>query len=165
MNEEYLELISLNIWHILATIGNLLILTWIIKKFLWDRVQAVLTERRNQVDTIYQEAESSRSEAEQDRILYRARLDQADAEADSIIRQATERADRLSDEIVADAEKKAADAIRKADADIELEKKKAMNELKNEISGISVQIAQSVVQRDIREEDHKELIDSFIDAL
>ena len=165
MNEEYLELISLNIWHIIATIGNLLVLTWIIKKLLWDRVQAVLAERRNQVDTIYQEAEVSRSEAEQNMLLYRNKLDHADEEADSIIRQATERADRLSDEIVADAEKKAADAIRKADADIALEKKKAMNELKDEISGISVQIAQSVVQREIKEEDHKELIDSFIDNL
>jgi len=165
MNEEYLELISLNIWHIIATIGNLLVLTWIIKKLLWDRVQAVLAERRNQVDTIYQEAEVSRSEAELNMLLYRTKLDHADEEADSIIRQATERADRLSDEIVADAEKKAADAIRKADADIEMEKKKAMNELKDEISGISVQIAQSVVEREIREEDHKELIDSFIDNL
>ena len=165
MNEEYLELISLNIWHIIAPIGNLLVLTWIIKKLLWDRVQAVLAERRNQVDTIYQEAEVSRSEAEQNMLLYRTKLDHADEEADSIIRQATERADRLSDEIVADAEKKAADAIRKADADIALEKKKAMNELNDEISGISVQIAQSVVQREIKEEDHKELIDSFIDNL
>lgn len=165
MNEEYLELISINIWHIVATVGNLLILTWIIKKFLWDRVQAVLAERRGQVDTLYREAEESRSEAEKSMILYRNKLDQADEEADAIIRQATERADRLSDEIVADAEKKAADAIRKADADIELEKKKAMNELKDEISGISVQIAQSVVQREIKEEDHRELIDSFIDNL
>ena len=165
MNEEYLELISLNIWHIIATIGNLLVLTWIIKKLLWDRVQAVLAERRNQVDTIYQEAEVSRSEAELNMLLYRNKLDNADEEADSIIRQATERADRLSDEIVAEAEKKAADAIRKADADIALEKKKAMNELKDEISGISVQIAQSVVQREISEEDHKELIDSFIENL
>ena len=52
MNEEYLELISLNIWHIIATVGNLLILTWIIKKFLWDRVQKVLAERRGQVDSL-----------------------------------------------------------------------------------------------------------------
>ena len=165
MNEEYLELISINIWHIVATIGNLLILTWIIKKFLWDRVQAVLAERRGQVDTLYRDAEESRSEAEKSMQLYQSKLEQADEEADAIIRQATERADRLSDEIVADAEKKAADAIRKADADIELEKKKAMNELKDEISGISVQIAQSVVQREIKEEDHKELIDSFIENL
>ncbi len=165
MNEEYLELISLNIWHIAATVGNLLILTWIIKKFLWDRVQAVLAERRGQVDTLYREAEESRSEAEQKMLLYREKLDHADEEADSIIRQATERADRLSDEIVADAEKKAADAIRKADADIALEKKKAMNELKDEISDISVQIARSVVEREISEEDHKELIDSFIENL
>ena len=48
---------------------------------------------------------------------------------------------------------------------IEMEKKKAMNELKDEISGISVQIAQTVMEREIKEEDHKELIDSFIDNL
>ncbi|MBQ8185259.1 MAG: F0F1 ATP synthase subunit B [Clostridia bacterium] len=165
MNEEYLELISLNIWHIAATVGNLLILTWIIKKFLWERVQKVLAERRGQVDTLYREAEESRSQAEADRILYREKLDHAGEEADEIIRTATERADRLSDEIVADAEKKAADTIRKADADIALEKKKAMNELKDEISDISVQIARSVVQREIKEDDHKNLIDSFIDNL
>lgn len=165
MNNEYLELISINLVDMLVTIGNLLVLTWVFKKILWERVQAVLAQRRSQVDSIYQEAEASRSEAEQSKLLYRTKLDHADEEADSIIRQATERADRLSDEIVAEAEKKAADAIRKADADIELEKKKAMNELKDEISGISVQIARSVVQREINEEDHKELIDSFIDAL
>ena len=165
MNEEYLELISLNIWHIIATVGNLLILTWIIKKFLWDRVQKVLAERRGQVDSLYREAEESRSAAEADKLLYQEKLEHDGEEADEIIRNATERADRLSDEIVADAEKKAADTIRKADADIALEKKKAMNELKDEISGISVEIARSVVQREIKEDDHKELIDSFIDNL
>ena len=41
----------------------------------------------------------------------------------------------------------------------------AMNELKDEISGISVKIAENVVGREISEEDHKELIDSFIDEL
>ena len=97
--------------------------------------------------------------------MYQEKLEHAGEEADEIIRNATERADRLSDEIVADAEKKAADTIRKADADIALEKKKAMNELKDEISGISVEIARSVVQREIKEDDHKELIDSFIDNL
>lgn len=165
MNNEYLELISINLVDMLVTIGNLLVLTWVFRKLLWDRVQAVLAQRRSQVDSIYQEAEASRSEAEKSKLLYRNKLDHADEEADSIIRQAAERADRLSDEIVAEAEKKAADAIRKADADIALEKKKAMNELKDEISGISVQIAQSVVQREISEEDHKELIDSFIENL
>ena len=60
---------------------------------------------------------------------------------------------------------KASDTVKKAEADIEREKKKALNELKTEISDISVQIAENVVEREIKEDDHRELIDSFIDKL
>lgn len=165
MNEEYLELISLNIWHIISTVGNLLILTWLIKKFLWDRVQKVLAERRGQVDELYREAEVAKDAALRDKTEYEAKLEQADAEADTILKKASARAERRSDEIIESANRKAEETLKKADADIAQEKKKAMNDLKNEISEISVQIAETIVQREINEDDHRELIDSFIEKL
>lgn len=163
--DEYLELISLNIWHIVATIGNLLILTWILKKFLWKPVTNMLEQRKREVDCIYQEAEDAKRVAEQDRLEYRAKLDGADEEAAEIVRAATARADRLSESIIDDAKSKASDTLRRAEAEIELEKKRAMNELKDEISSISMQIAENVVGREMNEDDHRELIDSFIDEL
>lgn len=165
MDAEYLELISLNIWHIIATIANLLILTLILKKFLFKPVQKILAERRSQVDNLYSDAEEAKAQAESDKKKYNEKLKGAQDEADSIIKTATARADKLGDEIITDAKRKAADTVMKAEADIEREKKKAMNELKNEISAISVQIAENVVSREIKDEDHKELIDSFIDKL
>lgn len=165
MNGEYLELISLNIWHIIATIANLLILALIIKKLLFKPVQKVLSERQGQVDDIYRNAEEANAQAEADKKLYSEKLAGAKEEAESIVKAATQRADRLGDEIIENANRKAADTLKKAEAEIEQEKKKAMNELKNEISEISVQIAESVVGREISEEDHRELIDSFIDKL
>ena len=143
MDAEYLELISLNIWHIIATIANLLILTLILKKFLFKPVQNVLAQRKKEVE----------------------KLRGAKEEADSIIKTASARADKLGDEIVNEAKQKASDTVKKAEADIEREKKKALNELKTEISDISVQIAENVVEREIKEDDHRELIDSFIDKL
>jgi len=163
--DEYLELISLNIWHIVATIGNLLVLTWILKKFLWKPVTNMLEGRKREVDDIYQKAEDAKRVAEQDRLEYRAKLDGAQAEADEIVRTATARADRLSESIIDDAKLKARDTLRRAEAEIELEKKRAMNELKDEISTISMQIAENVVGREMNEDDHRELIDSFIDQL
>lgn len=163
--DEYLELISLNIWHIVATIGNLLILTWILKKFLWKPVTNMLEQRKREVDCIYQEAEDAKRVAEQDRLEYRAKLDGADEEAAEIVRAATARADRLSESIIDDAKSKASDTLRRAEAEIELEKKRAMNELKDEISSISMQIAENVVGREMNEDDHRELIDSFIDEM
>ena len=163
--EEHLELISLNIWHIVAAILNLLILTLIVKKFLFERVQKVLAERKSQVDTLYTDAETAKTAAESERAEYEEQLGQAQAEADELLRAAAQRADRMSDEILAAASEKASEKMRRADADIAQEKKKAINEIKNEISGMSVDIAEKVVGREIKEEDHKKLIDSFIEAL
>ena len=86
-------------------------------------------------------------------------------EADEIVRAATVRADKLSESIIDDAKSRAEDTLRRAEAEIELEKKRAMNELKDEISSISMQIAENVVGREMNEDDHRELIDSFIDEL
>lgn len=162
---EYLELISLNIWHIVAALLNLLILTWIVKKFLFERVQAVLAQRQAEVDTLYSDAETAKSAAEADRARYEEKLGGAQAEADELLRTAAVRADRMSDQILAQASEKAAAKLRQADADIAQEKKKAVNEIKNEISDISVEIAEQVVCREINEDDHRKLIDSFIENL
>ena len=67
MSNEYLELISLNVWHMFATVGNLLILTWIVKKFLFDRVKKVLAERQSQVDGLYHDAEEAKDAALKDK--------------------------------------------------------------------------------------------------
>lgn len=165
MNGEYLELISLNIWHIVVTIANLLLLMLILKKFLWKPVKKIMAERQGQVENIYRTAEESAAAAERDKQLYAEKLSRAQDEAETIVKAATQRADRLGDEIIANAKNKAEETLKKAESDIEQEKKKAMNDLKNEISGISVQIAENVVGREISEEDHRELIDSFIDQL
>ena len=86
-------------------------------------------------------------------------------EAEAIVRSAAQRADRQSGEILADAKRRAAETVKQAEEDIEQAKKKAMDELKNEVAGISVQIAENVVGRELNGDDHKELIDSFIDRL
>lgn len=164
MNEA-LELISINFWHVIAAIANLLILTLILKKFLFKPVQKVLAERQAEVDSMYQQAEESAASAEKDKQAYHEKLEKAEHEVEEIIRSATVRAERISDEIVADANAKADAAMKKADAEIAQSKKKAINEIKNEIADISVSIAEKVVEREINEKDHSDLIDSFIDTL
>lgn len=160
-----LELISLNIWHIVAAILNLLILYLIVKKFLFNPVQKILAERQAQVDALYSDAETAQNQAEAARMEYEQKLSHAEEEAESILQNATVRADRMSEKILSEATEKASAKLRKADADIAQEKKKAIDEIKNEISGISVDIAEKMVGHEINEEDHRQLIDSFIDTL
>ncbi len=164
MNEA-LELISVNFWHIIVAIANLLILTLIVRKFLFKPVQKILAERQAEVDNLYQQAEESAASAENDKQMYHEKLEKAEHEVEEIIKSATVRAERLGDEIVAEANAKADAAIKKADADIAQSKKKAINEIKNDIAGISVSIAEKVVEREINEKDHNDIIESFIDQL
>ena len=64
--------------------------------------------------------------------------------------------------ILCEARAQAAALKQKAEADIAQERKKAVNEVKDEIGGIAMEIASKVVEREIREEDHRDLIDEFI---
>jgi F-type H+-transporting ATPase subunit b len=67
-----------------------------------------------------------------------------------------------SEELLSEARAQATALKQKAEADIEQEKKKAVNEIKDEIGGIAMEIASKVVEREISENDHKDLIDEFI---
>ena len=55
--------------------------------------------------------------------------------------------------------------VKKAENTIEQERKKAMNELKDEVAGLSVMIASKVVERDVKQADHERFIETFIDKV
>lgn len=162
---EYLQLISIDPFSMIVTIINLFILFFILKKFLFKPVQKIFDKRKAEIDKLYGDAEQAQSAAEKDKKIYSEKLECAESEASDIVRAATEKANRMSDEIIAQANDKATAMIKRADESIAQERKKAVNEIKDEISSISVEIAQKVVQREINEDDHKQLIDSFIDSI
>ena len=86
----------------------------------------------------------------------------ARAQANEIVASAQKTAAARSEEMLNEARTQAAALKQKAEADIAQERKKAVNDLKNEIGGIAMDIASKVVEREIREEDHRDLIDEFI---
>ena len=90
---------------------------------------------------------------------------EARAQADTILANAQKTATARSEEIIGQAQQQAAQLKLKASADIEMEKKKAINDAKNEISGLAMAIAGKVVERELQEADQADLIDRFIDEL
>ena len=162
---KFLEVISVNFWQMVISILNLLILFFILKRFLFKPVKKMLAARRAQVDALYGDAAQAKSEAEASRDEYNAALAHADERAEKIVSDATRRADEKAEAIVKDAEAEAELRRKRADEEIAQERKKALNEIKDDISDISVEIAEKVVGREIREEDHRDLIDAFISEL
>ena len=162
---QFLDVISVNIWAILASLANLLILAWIIKRFLFKPVKKVVDARRAAIDDDYAKADAARVEAEELRLNYEASMAAAQQTSDQIIAEASRTAEYRSNEIVAEAREKATEIRRQAEADAVLERKKAEDEMKHEIADVSAQLTGKLLQREINEEDHRNLIDSFLNDL
>lgn len=160
--ELYQALITLDGWTFLAQICNLMIQLVIFKKFLLKPIKQVIADRKAKADSEIADAQKLRTEAEAMKAEHEQNLQNARTEANQIVATAQKTATARSEEIVGEARAQAAALKQKAEADIAQERKKAVNEVKDEIGGIAMEIASKVVEREISEKDHKDLIDEFI---
>ncbi len=160
--ELYQALITLDGWTFLAQICNLMIQLVIFKKFLLKPIKQVIADRKAKADSEIADAQKLRTEAEAMKAEYEQNLQNARTEANQIVTAAQKTATARSEEIVGEARAQAAALKQKAEADIAQERKKAVNEVKDEIGGIAMEIASKVVEREISEKDHKDLTDDPI---
>ena len=158
----YQALITLDGWTFVAQICNLMIQLVIFKKLLLNPVKKVIAERKAKADSQIADAQKLRTEAEAMKAEYEQNLQNARTEANQIVAAAQKTATARSEELLGEARAQAAALKQKAEADIAQGRKKAVNEVKDEIGGMAMEIASKVVEREIREADHKDLIDEFI---
>ena len=158
----YQALITLDGWTFVAQICNLMIQLVIFKKLLLNPVKKVIAERKAKADSQIADAQKLRTEAEAMKAEYEQNLQNARTEANQIVAAAQKTAAARSEELLGEARAQAAALKQKAEADIAQERKKAVNEVKDEIGGMAMEIASKVVEREIKEADHKDLIDEFI---
>ena len=158
----YQALITLDGWTFLAQICNLMIQLVIFKKLLLNPVKKVIAERKAKADSQIADAEKLRTEAEAMKAEYEQNLQNARTEANQIVAAAQKTAAARSEELLGEARAQAAALKQKAEADIAQERKKAVNEVKDEIGGMAMEIASKVVEREIKEADHQDLIDEVI---
>ena len=165
MDTLYQSLVTVNPVTLIAQICNLFIQLLIVKIFFLDKIKAILDQRREAADKQITEAENAKSEALAIKKTYEQNMLEAKAKADDLLLTAQRTANSRSEEILAQAQQQAAQIKSKAAADIELEKKKAINEAKNEISDLAMAIAGKVVAREPNASDQADMIDRFIDEL
>lgn len=165
METIYQSLVAVEPLTLIANICNLFIQMLIIKKFFLDKIVAVLDQRRSAADKEITDAEKAKQEAMEIKKTYEDNMLQANAKANEILTTAQKTAAERSDKIIGEAQQAAAQIKSKASADIAQEKKKAINDAKNEISGLALAIAGKVVEKELAEEDQAGLIDRFIDEL
>ena len=162
MDQSTLSVISVNLWQILISLCNLLIMFLILKRFLFKPVQKMLAQRQAQVDTIYEDANADREAAGTMKQEYEQHLATAREEADNLVRTATQTAQSRSDAMLAEASAQAVHLKNKAEQEIEMERRQMLADVRSEISDMAVAIASKVVEREIKADDQASLVDEFI---
>jgi len=157
--------IGVNFWTALAVLINTLIIFFVGKHFLFGPVKNMIDSRQKEIDTMYAEADEAKAQAAAMQREYEEKLSAAAEASEKIVKDAVIRGQKREEEILRQANAEASAILDKASADIAQEKKKALNDAKDEISGIAMAIAEKVVGRELNEKDQKDLIDSFIDGL
>lgn len=162
---QSLEVISVNLWQILISLLNLLILFLLFKKYLFAPVNKMLDKRNAEISEKYKAADEAKRVAEEDKKLWDDKISTLETEADEMIQTAKKSAKQHREKILAKANDRAEDIIRQAEARAELEIKKAEDGIKKEIVEVSTAIAGKLLEREISDEDHRSLIDSFIEKM
>lgn len=152
-------------WNLLFQIVNTVILYFLLRHFLFKPVRSFMENRTNSIKETISAAEAKEKEAKELYDEYMSKIGNAQEEGKQIIKDATKVADEKAEKILAESREEAARLVQKANKDIELEKKKLLNDVKSEISDIAVQLASKVVEKDIDDKDHERLINDFIENM
>ena len=159
------EIISVNIWQIVVSLLNLVILFLIVKRFLYKPVTKMLKDRQELIDEQKREAAENLSQAEKTKAVLEERLNNAEIQAEEILSSATADAEKRREKISLEAQEQAQAIVRQAKVEAELERKRVEGEVRTQIIDVSFALGEKLIEREIKEEDHHALIDSFISQI
>lgn len=162
---QSLDIISVNLWQMLVSLANLVLLFLLIKKFLYKPVKTMLKTRQKAIEDEYEAASTAKEQALRDQQTYSEKLHDAKHEADALIKNAVELAQNREREILSEAKAKADGIRRQAESDAALERKKAEDGIKREIVEVSSLLTEKLLEREVSSDDHRRFVDSFIESI
>ena len=163
--DAFESFVGVNVWTMIFAWCNLLILYLFLKKILFVPMKKMIDSRQKEIDDMYQNAEEAETTAKAMKVSYEEKLSKANEESEEILKTALRRAQLKEEEIIRDAQTEASRIYERAEEQIALEKKRALSEVKDEVSGMAVEIAGAIIGREVSSKEHSEFIDSFIDNI
>jgi len=146
------------IWRVL----NLALLLAVLVVFARKPLQAFFEERRDRIQGELQSAAQLRKEAEQRYAQWQRQLLHLDAELERVRANARERAEAERERILADARASAERIRSDAHVAVEQELRRAREQLREEASNLSIQLASELLQAQVTDTDRDRLLDEFI---
>lgn len=159
---ELLKTLGVDIKLVIVQALGFLILLYLLRRFLFDKIFALLKARREEIRDTYEKTEGDRQEAARLKAGYEKQVYEAEAEAEKKLTEAVKEAKRLGSEIV-ERSREEAEAIKlKAKESLELERKKVAQEIRDQVIVLSLLTSQRLIQQSLNKEAAERLVDGFI---
>ena len=162
---EALAFVSIDVWTLIFSWVNLLILFLLMKKFLFKPVKNIIDQRQNEIEKMYTDAETKNEEAKNLKEDLEKRLSSAKDEAAKIVKDATKNAALSGEKILKDANDEARRIKENARIQIEEERKASFEDAKEDIASMAVSIAEKVLEKKIEEENIEDIVEKSIEKL
>lgn len=150
---------------IIWTIITFLLLLFILKKAAWKPLLSALQKREDTIASSLQKAEQAKVDAEKLLKEHSERLAQAEAEAQRIINEGRQLAEKIKENITAEAKAISDKIIKESKEEIEKSRQAAIESLKKDISQIAILAASKIISENLDEKVEKKLVDKMIDNL
>jgi len=140
-----------------------LILMIILAKFAWKPILGAVRTREESINQALASAEDARKEMQNLKADNEKAMQQARAERDEILKEARQIKDKMIGEAEGEAQQKADVIVAKAKESIEMEKRAAMADIKNQVATLSIEIAEKVIGKELSTEERQhQMIDKML---
>lgn len=157
-----MEALGINLPGLIAQLVNFALLLFLLQKFLFPRIVAMLDARATRIRESVERAEQVQRDAERMEQSFQERLAEARREGQAIVANATQIAQRIQTEAQEKAGRDAEAFLTRAREQIQRETDQARQQLRQEVAGLAMLAASRVVERSLDERQHVELIERVL---
>lgn len=157
------EALGLDVKTIIFAIVNFLVLMGILTKFLYRPFLDMLDRRKQSIKDAFDNAEMTNRKADEKLEAYNKKLARVEADGRDIIKNARLKADEQAQMIIEEANQKASRMIKQAETQIERERQQALEEMKNQITELSMLAAVKIVERELETTGQDQIINDIIE--
>jgi F-type H+-transporting ATPase subunit b len=157
-----MDLLTPNVGLAVWTILTFLIVLLILRRYAWKPILDAMEARERGIQRLIDDAEQARAEA--DRLLqqYRKQLEEARAEGARILAEGKAAAEHVREEMLGRAKADAEAVIARASHEIDLERQKALAEIKEQAVELAIGAASRVIEEELNEERHRRLVEQYL---
>ena len=151
--------------QVITQILGFLLMVWILRRYMWGPVMGMLEARREKIAGEFREADRLKAEALELKARYDADLKGIEAQARQRLTEAVSEGQRVAAEIRSQAQKDAQVRLERASEEIDREREKAKEILKEQVISLSLRMAEKVLRQKLDDPAQRKLAGEFIDEV